>query len=81
MNPFLTALEARRDGRTNKRWAQDLNISESGLSRILRGHSDISSSVLRKILTAHPDLFPIWLKDDGHNTVNSARVSSTCAVA
>lgn len=64
MNAFLSALNERRGGKTLKDWSEDLNISESALSRILNGQSGMRSDVLRRILRAYPDLFPIWLNDD-----------------
>lgn len=73
MSKFLKALNARKGDQTLAEMGEVLGISPSALSRILRGHSGISSDILRRIFQAYPDLYPIWLRDgSGEQTAAAA---------
>lgn len=73
MSNFLKALNACKGDQTLAEMGKALDVSPSALSRILRGHSSISSDILRRIFLVYPDLYPIWLRDgSGDQTADAA---------
>jgi len=66
MHPELaTALKERMGARSQKQFAQDLQISEGQLSRMLRGKGNPGlTKAARLILKVYPELAPFFLPEN-----------------